>query len=183
MITRTSRIKKLSGKIILPASLLERQLVHIHLANKHSSFEADLAEAARFEWRIPTAMERTLRGDTPWKKIVELIRLFSNNCIHCRRLPIAIKTTYSLVTKARRPRETLVADFLYVNRIGYILVLTDAFSRFIQLTHTKTPDTQAVIEALDRFAANYKLEKDFTLVTDRGSHFVNSLMSALRREL
>eukprot|EP00924_Labyrinthula_sp_SR-Ha-C_P007816 snap_masked-scaffold_28-processed-gene-3.10-mRNA-1 protein AED:1.00 eAED:1.00 QI:0/-1/0/0/-1/1/1/0/161 len=41
MITRTSRIKKLSGKIILPTSLLERQLVHIHLANKHGSLEAD----------------------------------------------------------------------------------------------------------------------------------------------
>eukprot|EP00924_Labyrinthula_sp_SR-Ha-C_P007286 maker-scaffold_8-snap-gene-14.16-mRNA-1 protein AED:0.72 eAED:0.73 QI:0/0/0/0.5/1/1/2/0/1054 len=183
LITRTSRIKRLSGKIILPTSLLERQLVHIHLANKHGSLEADLAEAAKFEWRIPAAMERTLRGDTPWKKMVELIRLFRDNCIHCRRLPKAIKTTYSLVTRARRPRETLVADFLYVNRIGHILVLTDAFSRFTQLTHAKTPDTQAVIEALDRFAANYKLEKDFTLVTDRGSHFANSLMAALRKEL
>eukprot|EP00924_Labyrinthula_sp_SR-Ha-C_P000607 augustus_masked-scaffold_27-processed-gene-4.59-mRNA-1 protein AED:1.00 eAED:1.00 QI:0/0/0/0/1/1/3/0/1847 len=183
MITRTSRIKKLSGKIILPASLLERQLVHIHLANKHGSLEADMAEAARFEWRIPAAMERTLRGDTPWKKVVELIRVFRDNCIHCRRLPKAIKTTYSLVTRARRPRETLVADFLYVNRMGHILVLTDAFSRFTQLTHTKTPDTQAVVEALDKFAASYKLEKDFTLVTDRGSHFANSLMAALRKEL
>eukprot|EP00924_Labyrinthula_sp_SR-Ha-C_P014206 maker-scaffold_59-snap-gene-0.109-mRNA-1 protein AED:0.56 eAED:0.57 QI:0/0/0/1/1/1/2/0/828 len=161
MITRTSRIKKLS----------------------HGSLEADLAEAANFEWRIPAAMERTLRGDTAWKKMVELIRLFRDNCIHCRRLPKAIKTTYSLVTKARRPRETLVADFLYVNRIGHVLVLTDAFSRFTQLTHTKTPDTQAVVEALDKFAANYKLEKDFTLVTNHGSHFANSLMSALRREL
>eukprot|EP00924_Labyrinthula_sp_SR-Ha-C_P003437 snap_masked-scaffold_15-processed-gene-9.33-mRNA-1 protein AED:0.88 eAED:0.88 QI:0/-1/0/1/-1/1/1/0/1128 len=183
MITRTSRIKRLAGKIILPSSLLERQLVHIHLANKHGSFEADLAEAAKFEWKIPAAMERVLRGDTSWKKMVELIRLFRDNCIHCRRLPKAIKTTYSLVTRARRPRETLVADFLYVNRIGHILVLTDAFSRFTQLTHTKTPGTQAVIEALDRFAANYKLERDFTLVTDRGSHFANSLMTALRKEL
>eukprot|EP00924_Labyrinthula_sp_SR-Ha-C_P006385 augustus_masked-scaffold_57-processed-gene-0.54-mRNA-1 protein AED:1.00 eAED:1.00 QI:0/0/0/0/1/1/5/0/2940 len=136
-----------------------------------------------FEWRIPAAMERTLRGDTPWKKMVELIRAFRDNCIHCRRLPKAIKTTYSLVTRARRPRETLVADFLCVNRMGHILVLTDAFSRFMELTHTKTPDTQAVIEALERFAANYKLEKDFTLVTDRGSHFANSLMTALRKEL
>eukprot|EP00924_Labyrinthula_sp_SR-Ha-C_P007706 snap_masked-scaffold_28-processed-gene-0.22-mRNA-1 protein AED:1.00 eAED:1.00 QI:0/0/0/0/1/1/2/0/196 len=74
MITRTSRVKKLTGKIILPASLLERQLVHIHLANKHGSLEADIAEPARFEWRIPAAMERTLRGDTPWKKMAELIR-------------------------------------------------------------------------------------------------------------
>eukprot|EP00924_Labyrinthula_sp_SR-Ha-C_P006151 maker-scaffold_54-snap-gene-1.26-mRNA-1 protein AED:0.30 eAED:0.34 QI:0/0/0/0.5/0/0/2/0/749 len=93
MITRTSRIKRLAGKIILPPSLLERQLVHIHLANKHGSLEADLAEAARFEWRIPAAMERVLRGDTSWKKMVELIRLFRDNCIHCRRLPKAIKTT------------------------------------------------------------------------------------------
>eukprot|EP00924_Labyrinthula_sp_SR-Ha-C_P007786 snap_masked-scaffold_28-processed-gene-3.9-mRNA-1 protein AED:0.86 eAED:0.86 QI:0/-1/0/1/-1/1/1/0/490 len=87
------------------------------------------------------------------------------------------------MTRARRPCETLVVDFLYVNRIGHILVLMDAFSRFTQLTHTKTPDTQAVIDALDRFAANYKLEKDFTLVTDRGSHFANSLLVALRKEL
>eukprot|EP00924_Labyrinthula_sp_SR-Ha-C_P014563 augustus_masked-scaffold_34-processed-gene-1.7-mRNA-1 protein AED:1.00 eAED:1.00 QI:0/0/0/0/1/1/12/0/2109 len=183
MITRTYRIKKLSGKIILPASLLERQLVHIHLANKHGSLESDLAEAARLEWRISAAMERTLRGDTSRKKMVELIRVFRDNCVHCRRLPKAIKTTYSLVTRARHPRETLVADFLYVNRIGHILVLTDAFSRFTQLTHTKAPDTQAVIEVLDRFATNYKLEKEFTLVTDRGSHFANSLMSVLRKEL
>eukprot|EP00924_Labyrinthula_sp_SR-Ha-C_P004973 augustus_masked-scaffold_1-processed-gene-17.50-mRNA-1 protein AED:1.00 eAED:1.00 QI:0/0/0/0/1/1/3/0/802 len=107
MITRTSRIKRLSGNIILPTSLLERQLVHIHLANKHGSPEADLVEAAKFEWTIPTAMERMLRGDTSWKKMVELIRLFRDNCIHCRRLPKAIKTTYSLVTKVRRPHETL----------------------------------------------------------------------------
>eukprot|EP00924_Labyrinthula_sp_SR-Ha-C_P007842 maker-scaffold_28-snap-gene-4.90-mRNA-1 protein AED:0.29 eAED:0.34 QI:0/0/0/1/0/0/2/0/1181 len=183
MITRTSRIKRLSGKIILPAALLGRQLVHIHLANKHGSLEADMAEAARFEWRIPAAMERKLRGDTPWKKMVELIRAFRHNCIHCRRLPKAIKTTYSLVMRVRCPRETLVPDFLYVNRMGHILVLTDAFNRFKQLTHAKTPDTQAAIEALDKFATNYKLEKDFTLVTDRGSHFANSLITALRREL
>eukprot|EP00924_Labyrinthula_sp_SR-Ha-C_P013237 augustus_masked-scaffold_45-processed-gene-0.3-mRNA-1 protein AED:1.00 eAED:1.00 QI:0/0/0/0/1/1/12/0/1692 len=175
--------KRLVGKIILPPSLLERELVHIHLANKHGSLEADLAEAAKFEWRIPAAMESALRGDTPWKKVVELIPVFRDNCIHYHRLPKAIKTTYSLVTRPRRSRETLFADFLYVNRIGHILVLMDVYSRFKQLTHTKTPDMQAVIEALDKFATNYKLEKDFTLVTDRRSQFANSLMTVLRKEL
>eukprot|EP00924_Labyrinthula_sp_SR-Ha-C_P012404 augustus_masked-scaffold_10-processed-gene-5.64-mRNA-1 protein AED:1.00 eAED:1.00 QI:363/0/0/0/1/1/6/0/753 len=183
MNTRTPRVKRLSGRIILPTSILEQQLVHIHLANKHGSLKADLAEAAEFEWKIPAAMERTLRGDTPWKKMAELLRLFRDNCIHCRKLPKAIKTRYSLVIRTRRPRETIVADFLYVNRIGHILVLTDAFTRFTQLTNTKTPDIQEVIEALDRFATNYKLEKDFALVSDHASHFASSLMTALRKEL
>eukprot|EP00924_Labyrinthula_sp_SR-Ha-C_P010186 augustus_masked-scaffold_66-processed-gene-0.96-mRNA-1 protein AED:1.00 eAED:1.00 QI:0/0/0/0/1/1/6/0/468 len=181
MITRISRIKKLLGNIILPVSFLERQLVHIHLANKHGSLESDLAEAAKFELRTPAAIKRMLRGQTSWKKMVEFIRLFRNNCIHCHRLPKAIKTTYSFVTRARPPRETLVADFLYINRIGHILVLTDAFSRFTQLMYTKTADTQVITEALDKLATNYKLEKDFTLVTDHGIHFANLLMTALRK--
>eukprot|EP00924_Labyrinthula_sp_SR-Ha-C_P011429 augustus_masked-scaffold_46-processed-gene-0.6-mRNA-1 protein AED:1.00 eAED:1.00 QI:0/0/0/0/1/1/6/0/493 len=74
---------------------MKHQLVRIHVANKHGSVNADATKAVRFEWMLSEAMQRTKDGNDDWDEIVEVLRLLLDNCMHCRRLPKAMRTTYN----------------------------------------------------------------------------------------
>eukprot|EP00924_Labyrinthula_sp_SR-Ha-C_P007782 maker-scaffold_28-snap-gene-3.8-mRNA-1 protein AED:0.33 eAED:0.36 QI:0/0/0/1/0.5/0.33/3/0/1487 len=158
------KISEEEGRIIIPKLLFERQLVHIHLANRHGSRMQDMAEVRRFKWKIPSGYGAKVSAET-------MMLGLRSNCTHCNRVPKLIKTNLRLITEARRPKEVLVADFLYVNAKGYILVITDAFSRFCFLHYAPKAD------------AGTRLEVEFTLVTDRGSHFANQLLELLQKEV
>eukprot|EP00924_Labyrinthula_sp_SR-Ha-C_P006445 augustus_masked-scaffold_57-processed-gene-1.64-mRNA-1 protein AED:1.00 eAED:1.00 QI:0/0/0/0/1/1/9/0/1857 len=170
------KISEEEGRIIVPQSLFERQLVHIHLANRHGSRIQDVAEVRRFNWKIPSSY-----GSKVSTKIVMLG--LRSNCTHCNSAPKLVKTNLRLVTEARRPKDVLVADFLYVNTKGYILVITDVFSRFCFLYHAPKADAGIVVRTLSKFHTYWRLESEFTLVTDRASHFANSLSELLQKEV
>eukprot|EP00924_Labyrinthula_sp_SR-Ha-C_P012983 augustus_masked-scaffold_12-processed-gene-5.11-mRNA-1 protein AED:1.00 eAED:1.00 QI:0/0/0/0/1/1/2/0/1673 len=170
------KISEEEGSIIIPKSLFERQLVHIHLANRHGSRVQDVAEVRRFKWVIPSGYGAKVSAET-------VMLGLRSNCVHCNRLPQLVKTNLRLVTEARRPKEVLVADFLYVNAKGYILVITDAFSRFCFLHYAPRADARTVVRALSKFHTYWRLEVEFTLVTDRGSHFANQLLELLQKEV
>eukprot|EP00924_Labyrinthula_sp_SR-Ha-C_P006787 maker-scaffold_8-augustus-gene-0.27-mRNA-1 protein AED:0.34 eAED:0.34 QI:0/0/0/0.66/1/0.66/3/0/1184 len=170
------KISEEEGRIIIPESLFERQLVHIHLANRHGSRVQDVAEVRRFKWIIPSGYGTKVSAET-------VMLGLRSNCIHCNRTRKLMKTNLILVTEARRPKEVLVADFLYVNAKGYILVITDAFSRFCFLHYALRADAGTVVRALSKFHTYWRLEVEFTLVTDRGSHFANQLLELLQKEV
>eukprot|EP00924_Labyrinthula_sp_SR-Ha-C_P004239 maker-scaffold_3-snap-gene-18.45-mRNA-1 protein AED:0.36 eAED:0.40 QI:0/0/0/1/0/0.33/3/0/1135 len=165
------KISEEEGRIMIPKSLFERQLVHVHLANRHGSRVQDVAEVRRFRWIIPAGYGVSGNCDAGIK-----IKLNS-------LAPKLIKTNLRLVTEARRPKEVLVADFLYINAKGYILVITDAFSRFCFLHYAPRADAGTVVRALSKFHTYWRLEVEFTLVTDRGSHFANQLLELLQKEV
>eukprot|EP00924_Labyrinthula_sp_SR-Ha-C_P012886 snap_masked-scaffold_12-processed-gene-2.6-mRNA-1 protein AED:0.35 eAED:0.39 QI:0/-1/0/1/-1/1/1/0/1366 len=170
------KISEEEGRIIIPKSLFERQLVHIHLANRHGSRVQDVAEVRRFKWIIPSGYGIKVSAET-------VMLGLRSNCVHCNRAPKLVKTNLRLVTEARRPKEVLVADVLYVNAKGYILVITDAFSRFCFLHYAPRADAGTVVRALSKFHTYWRLEVEFTLVTDRGSHFANQLLELLQKEV
>eukprot|EP00924_Labyrinthula_sp_SR-Ha-C_P005540 maker-scaffold_68-snap-gene-0.96-mRNA-1 protein AED:0.45 eAED:0.47 QI:0/0/0/0.5/0/0/2/0/99 len=88
------------------------------------------------------------------------------NCIHCNRAPKLIKTNLRIV-----------------NTKGYILVITDAFSRFCFLHHAPKADAVTVVRTLSKFHTYWRLEVEFTLFTGGGSHFTNSLLELLQNEV
>eukprot|EP00924_Labyrinthula_sp_SR-Ha-C_P000829 snap_masked-scaffold_7-processed-gene-4.45-mRNA-1 protein AED:1.00 eAED:1.00 QI:0/-1/0/0/-1/1/1/0/140 len=135
-----------------------------------------MAEVRRFKWKVPSSYGTKVSAET-------VMLGLRSNCIHCNRAPKLMKTNLILVTEARRPKEVLVADFLYVNAKGYILVITDAFSRFFFLHYAPKVDAKTVIRALIKFHTYWRLEAEFTLVTDRGPHFANQLLELLQREV
>eukprot|EP00924_Labyrinthula_sp_SR-Ha-C_P001907 augustus_masked-scaffold_30-processed-gene-2.71-mRNA-1 protein AED:1.00 eAED:1.00 QI:0/0/0/0/1/1/3/0/1192 len=169
-------ISEEEGRIIIPKSLFERQLVHIHLANRHGSRIQDVGEVRRFKWKISSSY-----GPKASAKTVMLG--LRSNCIHCNRAPKLVKTNLRLVTEARRPKEVLVADFLYVNAKGYILVITDAFSRFCFLHYAPKADARTVVRKLSKVHTYWRLAVELTLVTGRGSHFANQLLELLQKEV
>eukprot|EP00924_Labyrinthula_sp_SR-Ha-C_P011944 augustus_masked-scaffold_156-processed-gene-0.1-mRNA-1 protein AED:1.00 eAED:1.00 QI:0/0/0/0/1/1/3/0/626 len=103
------KISEEEGRIMIPKSLFERQLVHIHLANRRGSRVQDVAEVRRFRWIIPAG---------------------------------------------------------YGTKVS-----------------AETADARTVVRALSKFHTYWRLEGEFTLVTDRGSHFANQLLELLQKEV
>eukprot|EP00924_Labyrinthula_sp_SR-Ha-C_P009054 snap_masked-scaffold_2-processed-gene-11.4-mRNA-1 protein AED:0.14 eAED:0.14 QI:0/-1/0/1/-1/1/1/0/1364 len=170
------KLARAGDKVVIPEILFERQMVHIHLAGHHGPVSACVAEASKYAWVIP----ETYGEGATLRSIFQDLKV---NCAHCRKGPSLLKTALSIVTEARAPREVLVSDYLYVNPKGYILVLTDAFSRFTYLKYAPKANAETVVAALEDFNSNWKLESNFTLVTDRGSHFANQVLEKLSKAL
>eukprot|EP00924_Labyrinthula_sp_SR-Ha-C_P005539 maker-scaffold_68-snap-gene-0.91-mRNA-1 protein AED:0.68 eAED:0.69 QI:0/0/0/0.5/0/0/2/0/225 len=149
------KISEEEGRVIIPQSFFERQLVHTHLANRKGSRIHDVAEVRPFKWKVPPSYGEKVSAET-------VMLGLRANCIHCNRAPKLIKTNL---------------------RIGYILVINDAFSRFCFLHHAPKADALTVVRALSKFHTYWRLEVGFTLVTGRGSHFTNSLLELLQNEV
>eukprot|EP00924_Labyrinthula_sp_SR-Ha-C_P012209 maker-scaffold_10-snap-gene-0.21-mRNA-1 protein AED:0.45 eAED:0.46 QI:0/0/0/1/0/0/2/0/199 len=81
-----------------------------------------------------------------------------------------------------KARRVLYADFLHINTHGWVLTLIDSLTRLTLLTYAKTAYTEVVVDALWKWHSHFILADEFFLVTDQGSHFVNTVLTKFLKE-
>jgi len=74
-------------------------------------------------------------------------------------------------------------DYLYVDQGRYILAICDNLSQFLHLSFCESADAEAASNALIQFASQFGLREQTTIVSDKGSHFANKLLTELSKDL
>lgn len=117
-----------------------------------------------------TKMKQLARRTVYWFGLNRDIEDYVKNCkICCQMTPLTKKSAYSPWIPASRPFSRLHADFFYLERKVF-LVVVDSFSKWIELEHMKnTTDSRAVIKVMIGIFARFGLPD--TLVTDGGPPF------------
>ena len=158
-----------NGKILIPIDMTEKLLVALHVSHGHPSptHMKDLAKAYQF---MASNIELAIDN---------LCRL----CMHCDGPSRLIRRPMGSAIHATQRSEVLHADYLYITRDSYLLVITDDLSRKVELTLTRSADSATVVDAITYWAARYGLHASCTLVTDGGSHFASQLISSLITKL
>eukprot|EP00924_Labyrinthula_sp_SR-Ha-C_P007831 snap_masked-scaffold_28-processed-gene-4.42-mRNA-1 protein AED:0.32 eAED:0.32 QI:0/0/0/0.5/1/1/2/0/179 len=99
--------------------------------------------------------------------------------LHFQRVSSILKRPLHLTKLGSQSRELLGADYLYINSIG----IFDSFTRKVQMAYEEVPITQGMTFALEKLRVDFGFTKVFTIVTDNGSHFFNSLLNELAKKI
>jgi RNase H-like domain found in reverse transcriptase/Reverse transcriptase (RNA-dependent DNA polymerase)/Integrase core domain/Integrase zinc binding domain/gag-polyprotein putative aspartyl protease len=118
-----------------------------------------------------------------WLHMEEEVKAFVQDCILCRCSKMIQPTRIHLGIGHRpaRPNESLHFDFFSVYNDEYLLVMRDAFSRFVLLIDCATCDTEAAVEGLLEWIALFGIPERF--FSDQGPHFRNKVMQQLAKKL
>ena len=107
-----------SGRIIIPTAMTDRVLVFIHISRVHPSYSQEIQLLReRFSFQMDHDDFRMLHDK------------LRNSCLHCHRRPSILPRPLHLTHLAKNCREIIHADYLYVNKWGYLLVVVDSLSR------------------------------------------------------
>jgi hypothetical protein len=116
------------------------------------------------------------------------IETFCNTCLHCQstnsgdRAPMIL---FGEALHASKPNEVLHMDYLYMgpSTVGckYVLLLKDDLSGYLWLVPAVAADAETTVDALVTWFAAFCMTS--TWVSDRGSHFKNRVMTAVRQTL
>merc|ERR1712164_189410 len=83
------------------------------------------------------------------------------------------------------PNQVLHFDYFFVseaeNNWTYVLVLKDGLSHFVELVGSRSTSSEVVVDALLDWFKRFGIVP--TLVSDRGSYFLNSVVENLTRRL
>eukprot|EP00924_Labyrinthula_sp_SR-Ha-C_P009660 snap_masked-scaffold_22-processed-gene-2.40-mRNA-1 protein AED:0.48 eAED:0.48 QI:0/-1/0/1/-1/1/1/0/1851 len=159
-------------KLVIPKTLIARFIVMNHTNMVHPSRSAE-----------SKVLKKMYFHDITKDDFNALYKNFRRRCLHCQREPALIRRPYKLTPVAKRIREIIRADYLYVNSTGYILVLLDSCSKKMMLEYTETPTAEGMVDALLRWRADLGLAEQFCIITDNGSHFANVLMQKLSKAI
>eukprot|EP00924_Labyrinthula_sp_SR-Ha-C_P010200 maker-scaffold_23-snap-gene-0.6-mRNA-1 protein AED:0.07 eAED:0.13 QI:0/0/0/1/0/0/3/0/1195 len=159
-------------KLVIPRSLLSHFLVKNHMDKCHPSLTAEKKSISKVYFH------GIHKGE-----VLELPKSFRQRCLHCQREPHILRRPYNLTHLAKKAREILRADYLYVNQTGYILVLMDSCTRKLMLFHSEAPTAKAMADALLQWRSDLGFNDYFLVITDNGSHFSNHLLKALTKNL
>lgn len=155
------------GKVWIPNSILNRFLIHYHVASGHVSPSTEYENLVA-EYYIE---EKDLR---------RIVFEYHAKCLHCNQTPSLIRRPMHQYVKAHVPNLAIHADYLKVHK-GYLLCIMDEFTRKVELIYSNQPTTDKMIEGLLLWRARYGLLDSFTVYTDQGSHFCNILMKTLQK--
>eukprot|EP00924_Labyrinthula_sp_SR-Ha-C_P002066 augustus_masked-scaffold_99-processed-gene-0.2-mRNA-1 protein AED:1.00 eAED:1.00 QI:0/0/0/0/1/1/3/0/1782 len=160
------------GKLVVPKPICTRFIVMNHTLKAHPSRTAELL-----------SLKDIYFHNIPMKDFKLLLKSFRRRCLHCQREPALIRRPYKLTPLARRTREIIRADYLYINDGGYVLVLLDSCSRKVMLHYADQPTASFMVEGLMRWRADLGFADQFGIITDNGSHFSNQLMKKLAKAI
>jgi transposase InsO family protein len=123
-----------------------------------------------------------LKGQPKWKFLRQKVKRFILECPCCQKmsqLKVPIHA-HPFTTSAYSPMEVLNIDFLgpYPDS-GYILVIIDAFTRWIELACTDAATAKCAAEALLQHFGRYGCPAQ--LRSDRGSHFIADVIEEFTR--
>ena len=122
-------------------------------------------------------------GDRRWPYQREHVKRFIRLCPPCQKMsylkPVIETLPFTLATYARGERS-------YVDTIGpltptaegyqFILVVIEAFTRYVDLVALRSTDAAGAVDALNQIFARSGVPQ--SLVSDKGTQFVNELMTA-----
>eukprot|EP00924_Labyrinthula_sp_SR-Ha-C_P001902 augustus_masked-scaffold_30-processed-gene-2.69-mRNA-1 protein AED:0.48 eAED:0.48 QI:0/-1/0/1/-1/1/1/0/1817 len=162
----------MNQKKVIPPSLVTRVIVGLHVSRGHPSEREERLYLKEFYFAGLKNSDVEL-----------LLRSFRRRCLHCSRTPRLIRRPFNLTQLATNRRQILHADYLYVNTVGYILVVLDGCTRKTQLTFSENASSEAVVDALLKWRGDFGFNPYFLLVTDNASHFANDLMEKLTRTI
>ena len=160
------------GKLWVPQLLWKRLLIQTHIGLCHPSIHSEMEYLKKYRIELP-----------PGLSLRELLRSLHQTCVHCQRIPGIIRRPYKITLLAKKPREILLLDYLYIRKKEYLLVLVDAHSRKTELRFCEKASAANVVELLLTFQASYGFLASFVVATDGGSHFANTVMKELQEEL
>ena len=122
-----------------------------------------------------------------WLNMKPDVSVFCNTCLHCaassgnKRVPRPL----GHALHADKPNELIHFDFLYMGPgtagYSYVLIVKDDCSSLVWLEPTATADADSAAAVLSRWFSLFGVVP--TWVSDQGSHFKNSLMTAINRTL
>ena len=171
-LNKDTQLFEKDGKTFIPKRLLERFIVHNHIACYHGNFDTEMNYLSKYSFEGETVV--SLRNK---------VRKLRQVCVHCQRTPSILKRPLQETVVPKQPRSVLTMDYLYIKEKNYLLVLTDVFSRKVCLHHTKSANAETAVKALLEFRGHFGLTQQFVLITDKGSHFANSLLQDLQTHL
>jgi len=127
-----------------------------------------------------------------WPNMDRDVRNFIKHCHTCQQIKNPTKMHRHREPIGRLPPPTgpnqrVHADLMLVKRPStegrrYILVMTDAFTKHVELVALKTKEAQAVARAIfDRWICRFSCFEQ--LVTDQGREFCNQVLDALCRHM
>jgi transposase InsO family protein len=122
-----------------------------------------------------------------WKTLIDDVRTFCNTCLHCCSTIGGDRTLrpYVQALHVSQPNEVIHFDFLFMvpSLAGYkyLLLIKDDLSGYLWLLPSASADAAATVDALSLWFAAFGVAT--TWVSDRGSHFKNLVIDALRKNL
>eukprot|EP00924_Labyrinthula_sp_SR-Ha-C_P012394 augustus_masked-scaffold_10-processed-gene-5.57-mRNA-1 protein AED:1.00 eAED:1.00 QI:0/0/0/0/1/1/3/0/1641 len=171
---RITEVQRRDNKLLVTPSLIPSILMHTHLKFNHGSAEAEKRVLEKEYVPVDKDVANLLMEG--WVR-------FRRQCVHCQRPVKVIRRPFNITTLAKRCREVLLSDFLYLSKKeGYILTEIDSLSRLTVLHKCKNADASAVVQGLWKFHSYYELAEDFVLASDKGSHFVNQVVTTFIQE-
>jgi RNase H-like domain found in reverse transcriptase/Reverse transcriptase (RNA-dependent DNA polymerase)/Integrase zinc binding domain/Integrase core domain len=135
--------------------------------------------------RLPTT--NSITALFYWKTLIEDVRTFCKTCLHCCSTIGGDRTPrpYGQALHATTPNEVLHFDFLYMgpsqSGVKYLLLIKDDLSGYLWLVPSAAADAAATVDALTLWFSAFGVAT--TWVSDRGTHFKNLVMDALRKAL
>ena len=131
-------------------------------------------------------VQRTLRNlkklKQKWTGMRHDVKSFIDNCPCCQKLS-TVKypvNAHRFTTSTYKPMECLNIDFIgpFPDK-GYILVMIDTFTRFVELTATPDATAKSACTALIAHIGRYGAP--IILRSDNGAHFANTVIDELMK--
>lgn len=122
-----------------------------------------------------------------WPTLAADVHQLVVSCLHCLRCRHGVSVPRPLrhTAAATAPHQLLHFDFLFVSRpredshgLSYLLVVIDAFSRFVRLVPSPSADADTVVRTLLGWFKDFGIVRRY--VSDQGSHFTAGVIAALR---
>eukprot|EP00924_Labyrinthula_sp_SR-Ha-C_P003448 augustus_masked-scaffold_15-processed-gene-9.50-mRNA-1 protein AED:1.00 eAED:1.00 QI:0/0/0/0/1/1/7/0/1677 len=160
-------INKETKKLWIPRPLIAHLTWMIHISHGHLGIENMLFYVNHYELFLTEEAKRNV------------VKEVKKSCLHCDPRGYYRRRRISEIVHGTKVNQVIHADFLFV-RNGYWLVLVEDVSRKILLVAAKRYTFDVFVKGLVRWKGENGLAKNFHLVSDRGSHFVNKVVQRFK---
>ena len=126
-----------------------------------------------------------------WPNMDRDVAMFCRSCLHCVRVRggKVVPRPWLDTPRATERNQILHFDYMEVrkpealtaDKLKYVLVLMDGFSRFVELVPTASATAAATADALLAWFGRYGVVRQW--VSDQGTHFLNEVMERLAGRL
>ncbi len=133
---------------------------------------------------IPATMKLLKELGLKWHSMEEDVKEYIRNCVECQKLAKHksndINTTYHIA--AGQPFQTICIDTIGPlpedkSKNKYIIVVIDVFTRYVEIFPTRSTTALEATDCLIKIFGRYGLPE--AIVSDRGSQYVNQIISEL----
>jgi transposase InsO family protein len=131
------------------------------------------------------AIVATLRNRFHWSTLAQDVRTFVSECLHCAWVSknVGARPLHAQV-HGSRINEVIHFDFLFVgltDQYAYVLIVKEDITGYVWLHPCAEPTAEVVIDVLTRWLSTFGIAEVW--VSDKGSHFLNSVVEGLRQTL